>query len=319
MLKAKKGWIWTALICISLGLILTAAAFYSVGFHVSGFNTVQYEAELTPLDKPYDKIVIDGAWCDVIIMTPETRHAFPQYQELAIDSPSVLSYNDGNDIFTEIGYSEDRVLNISRRDLRPWYEKIGINVGTEADQIVLFLDDLHFDVLEITTVSGRIWLMSEAEIKEVQMKSLSGQIVVQQLTGNSLTMQSVSGNVIVNVAAFDHILAETTSGEILLGGVHASQTLHAKTVSGEIDAGNAASDNTLALETTSGDIEFRGLAAANGMTLASTSGDIEGTLSFGMRYSVKTVSGDIEIPADVPGAPLCVVSTTSGDIELKVQ
>ena len=319
MNKSKKYLILTALICIALGLILTAAAFYSVGFHISGFNTVQYEAELTPLDKPYDKIVIDGAWCDVIIMAPGTRHAFPQYQDLDISTPCVLSYNDGNDIFTEIGFSEDKVLNISRRDLRPWYEKIGINVGTEADQIVLFLDDLHFDALEITTSSGRIWLMSEAEIKEVQMTSLSGQIVVQALTGNSLTMKSVSGNIIVNVGTFDHVLAETTSGEILLGGVHASQTMHAKTVSGEIDAGNTVSDNTLALETTSGDIEFRGLSAENGMTLSSTSGDIKGTLSAGMRYSVKTVSGEIDVPADVPGAPLCVVKTTSGDIEIKVE
>lgn len=314
--KSKKTWFFTALILLALGLILTAAAFFTVGFHISGFDTTNYEPELTPLDKPYDKIIIDGGWCDVIIMTPGTRHAFPQYQDLEITSPCVLSYNDGNDIFTECGY-RDRVLYISRRDLRSWYEKIGYDFNMNSDQIVLFLDDLHFDALEVTTESGRIWILSEAEIKDVQIQTSSGQLVVQALTSNSLTMKSTSGNIIVNTSSADHFLLEASSGDISLGALHAKNTLHAKTASGEIDAVNVTSDNTLSLESTSGDIEFQ--AIDGGISLQSTSGDIKGTLSSDMRFSVKTTSGDIKVPADVPGTPLCIVKTTSGDIEIKVE
>ena len=318
MNKSKKYLILTALICIALGLILTAAAFYSVGFHISGFNTVQYEAELIPLDKPYDKIVIDGAWCDVIIMAPGTRHAFPQYQDLDISTPCVLSYNDGNDIYTEIGFSEDKVLNISRRDLRPWYEKIGINVGTEADQIVLFLDDLHFDALEITTSSGRFWLMSEAEIKEVQIHTSSGELFVRDLMSNSLTMKSTSGDIYIQTSLCDQVLAETTSGEISLSSVHAQDFLHAMTSSGKISA-NMASASNLTMETTSGEIEFSELDAIISIVLETTSGDIEGSLSSGKRFTAKSTSGSIHVPSDAFGGAQCIVTTTSGDIEIKVE
>ena len=318
MKLSRKPWIFAALLCIALGLILTAVAFFTVGFHISGFDTTNYEPELTSLDKPYDKIVVDGAWCDVIIMTPGTRHAFPEFQDLEITSPCVLSYNSGNDIFTECGYS-DRVLYISRRDLRSWYEKIGYDFNMNSDRIVLFLDDLHFDTLEVTTESGRIWLLSEAEIKDVQIQTSSGQLVVRDLMSNSLTMKSTSGNIIVNTSSADHILFESSSGDISLGALHAQNTLHAKTASGEIDAVNITSDNTLSLESTSVEIEFQAIDGADGISLQSTSGDIKGTLSSDMRFSVKTTSGDIKVPADVPGAPLCVVKTTSGDIEIKVE
>ena len=318
MVKSRKPWVFAALLFLAIGVILITIAFYSVGFHVSGFNTVHYEPELTPLDRPYDKIIIDGASCDVIIMTPQTRSAFPEYQDLEITSPCVLSYNDGNDIFTECGY-RDRVLYISRRDLRPWYERIGYDFHTESEQIVLFLDDMHFDALEVQSASGNIWLYSAAEIKQVQFESTSGELFAKDLTSDSLTMKTTSGNVCVWTSQSEHILLQTTSGDIMLDNVHTGDTFHAMTVSGEISAAAITSQNTLTLETTSGDISFSGLDAANGPVFETTSGDIEGSLSTGKRFSVKSVSGDVEVPADVPHAPLCVIQTTSGDIEITIE
>ena len=318
MVKSRKPWVFAALLFLAIGVILITVAFYSVGFHVSGFNTVHYEPELASLDRPYDKIIIDGASCDVIIMTPQTRSAFPQYQDLEITSPCVLSYNDGNDIFTECGY-RDRVLYISRRDLRPWYERIGYDFHTESEQIVLFLDDMHFDALEVQSASGNIWLYSAAEIKQVQFESTSGELFAKDLTSDSLTMKTTSGNVCVWTSQSEHILLQTTSGDIMLDNVHSGDTFHAMTVSGEISASAITSQNTLTLETTSGDISFSGLDAANGPVFETTSGDIEGSLSTGKRFSVKTVSGDVDVPSDVNGAPLCVVKTTSGDIDIKIK
>ncbi len=318
MVKSRKPWVCAALLFLAIGVILITVAFYSVGFHVSGFNTVNYEPELTPLDRPYDKIIIDGASCDVIVMTPQTRSAFPEYQDLEITSPCVLSYNDGNSIFTECGY-RDRVLYITRRDLRPWYEKIGYDFHTESEQIVLFLDDMHFDALEVQSASGNIWLYSAAEIKQVQFESTSGELFAKDLKSDSLTMKSTSGNVCVWTSNSEHILLQSTSGDVMLDNVHTGDTFHAMTVSGEISAAAITSQNTLTLETTSGDISFSGLDAANGPVFETTSGDIEGSLSTGKRFSVKSVSGDVEVPADEPNAPLCVIQTTSGDIEITIE
>lgn len=317
MVKSRKPWVFAALLFLAIGVILIVVAFYSVGFHVSGFNTVHYEPELTPLDRPYDKIIIDGASCDVIIMTPQTRSAFPEYQDLEITSPCVLSYNDGNSIFTECGY-RDRVLYITRCDLRPWYEKIGYDFHTESEQIVLFLDDMHFDALDVTTSSGRIWLLSEAEIKDVQMKSISGQLVAKDLFCNSLSMTSTSGQIFLSSTLSDEMILKTVSGEIAISTTHSNETLHAMTTSGEISA-ETVSAGTLTLETTSGDIGFSDAEAIIAVVLESVSGDIEGSLSSGKRFTAKTTSGDIKIPADDPHEAQCIVTTTSGDIEITIE
>ena len=317
MVKSRKPWIFTALILLALGIILIAAAFFSVGFHVSGFNTVNYEAELTPLDRPYDKIIIDADECNVLIMTPQTRSAFPEFQDMEITSPCVLSYNAGNDIFTECGY-RDRDLYITRCDLRPWYERIGYDFNMQSDQIVLFLDDLHFDALEVTTSSGRIWLLSEAQIKDVRMKSVSGQLVAKDLFCEYLSMTSTSGQIFLSTTISDEMILKTVSGEISISTTHSNQTLHAMTTSGEISA-ETVSAGTLALESTSGDIDFSNAEAIIAVVFESVSGDIEGTLSSGKRFTVKTTSGDVDIPADVPHAAQCIVTTTSGDIDIKIK
>ena len=230
----------------------------------------------------------------------------------------MLAYNDGNEIFTEAGYA-DSVLHISHRDLRPWYKRIGYDFHTESEQIVLFLDDLHFDALEVQSASGNIWLYSEAEIKEVQLQSVSGELFAKDLKSDSLTMKTVSGEVCVWTSTSENILLQTTSGNVRLENVHAGNTFHAMTVSGEISADHITSQNTLALETTSGDIAFSHLDAASGPVFETTSGDIEGSLTTGKRFSVKSVSGDVDVPADVPNAPLCVIQSTSGDIEIIIE
>ena len=58
---------------------------------------------------------------------------------------------------------------------------------------------------------------------------------------------------------------------------------------------------------------------AENIHITTTSGDVEGTLSSGKKFSVTTNSGEIDIPADTPGAGLCTVNTTSGDIEIEIE
>ena len=116
----------------------------------------------------------------------------------------------------------------------------------------------------------------------------------------------------------DEMILKTVSGEIAISTTHSNETLHAMTTSGKISA-EKVSAGTLTLETTSGDIGFSDAEAIIAVVLESVSGDIEGSLSSGKRFTAKTTSGDIKIPADEPHEAQCIVTTTSGDIEITIE
>lgn len=315
MLKSKKFWIFSSIICISVGLLLICAAWVSAGFHLSAFNTVHYQRIETPITEPYDKIVIDALDCNVRILAQSATSAFPDLQEQKYDTPMLLSH-DSEYMVTELTV-RDRTLYITRQDNRPWYQHIGIYFGDGNEGITLILDDLHFDALNVTSVSGEIWLMSEAEIKEVSLHSTSGEIVAIDLISEKAEMSSVSGSVLLHGASGDSISLKTVSGEIDAANMQCG-TFKAESTSGDLSIGGNVICGKATIKTVSGDVELEGFDADD-INITTTSGDVEGSLLSGKQFSVTTSSGEIDIPKDSPNAGHCVVTTTSGDIEIKIQ
>ena len=315
MLKTKKFWVFTALVTVALGVLLIGIAWIAAGFHPSAFNTVHYERMETPITESYDKIVIDALDCRVRILAPSSVSAFPDLQEQKFDTPMLLSH-DSEYMVTE-AVVRDGTLYITRTDNRPWYQHIGIYFGDGNEGITLILDDLHFDALDVTTVSGDIWLMSEAEIKEVNFNTTSGEIYTSDMTAQQIAMSSVSGNMFLLRTSADSISLKTVSGEIMAGALQCD-TFKAESTSGDLSISGNVICGKATMKTVSGDVELKQFDAEN-IHITTTSGDVEGTLSSGKKFSVTTNSGEIDIPADTPGAGLCTVNTTSGDIEIEIE
>ncbi len=315
MLKTKKFWVFTALIAVALGVFLLGIAWIAAGFHLSAFNTVHYQRIETPVTEPYDRIVIDALDCSVRILAQSATSAFPDLQEQKYDTPMLLSH-DSEYMVTELTV-RDRTLYITRHDNRPWYQHIGIYFGDGNEGMTLILDDLHFDTLDVTSVSGEIWLMSEAEIKEVTLRSTSGEIAAVDLISQKAEMSSVSGSVLLHGTSVDSISLKTVSGELGAANIQCD-TFKAESTSGDLTIGGNVICEKATMKTVSGDIEFSGFDA-DSIHITTTSGDVSGSLHSGKQFVCETVNGDIKVPADMPNAGFCTVQTTSGDIDIEIE
>mgnify|MGYP001081939206 CR=1 FL=1 len=200
--------------------------------------------------------------------------------------------------------------------------------------------------------SGDITLIGLSETGDLEVKTVSGDLVLRDVTADSLTARSSSGRIqvegvtlgggldlenssgdvtVVAVRATSYRLA-SVSGSLTLDGC--SGPLDLRTYSGTIEVRNAA-EAELALGTTSGKICFSGSLHTRGEhRVESTSGDVYLVLPADAAFDldVETDSGDIQTDFAVTmtefdrkhvagevngGGPLLRVSTSSGDITLK--
>ena len=152
MRNQKYVWVIAAFICIAVGLFVIGIAFIAAGFHITGFSSVEYEQKLTPITEKFDRIVVDGGDCEVNVLHLNARHSMPQYQELEIDGPTVVSY-DAENLTTEVRV-EDGTLYITRRNMQPWYAFIGVDIGNNG--IAVMLDDYKLESVDIDADKTKI-------------------------------------------------------------------------------------------------------------------------------------------------------------------
>lgn len=157
--------------------------------------------------------------------------------------------------------------------------------------------DLHTGVLELTTVSGGIYVDANRGLS-VTASTTSGYVSVTDVKGTDVSLSSVSGRISLrNAAVTGTVTVNSTSGDIELDDVAA-----------ELVTG----------DTTSGDLEFDELDT-NGLVFSTTSGDISGDLLHLSEFAaeISTVSGDVSgIKNRAEGTRTLKLQTTSGDIDL---
>lgn len=176
----------------------------------------------------------------------------------------------------------------------------------------------------------------------VQLSTTSGDILVQNLAAQLLSLSAISGEIDLETFTAQALTAETTSGEItassgaIAAGVHCSSTsgaitlmdtniatsLYCSTTSGEISLGSVTVDSEKSdaanLSSISGDIDLVDVTIRGGLDLSTTSGEIG--LSPAAVYgdiSAESTSGDVSL--NLVGAPkhrIDHTSSTSGGISV---
>jgi len=200
--------------------------------------------------------------------------------------------------------------------------------------------------------SGNVTLAGLSETGDLEVKTVSGDLVLRDVTADSLVAHTSSGQIQVEDITLDGALdMENSSGDVTAVGVRAiscrlasvsgdltldgcSGPLDLQTYSGAVEVRNAI-EAELALGTTSGKIRFSGSLHTRGEhRVESTSGDVHLVLPADAAFDldVETDSGDIQTDFAVTmtdfdrkhvagevngGGPLLRISTSSGNITLK--
>jgi hypothetical protein len=162
------------------------------------------------------------------------------------------------------------------------------NVGAAVDYTIALPSGANVDV---RTVSGTVRVSNVRG--ELRAESISGDVTAASVA-RVRTLKSLSGNIEVNDAEGDEMAANTASGSVKARNVKA-RTLEFESVSGDIQFTDAQSDRVM-LKTISGNIEYGGRLARSGRyEMASHSGNVRivpvGSIAFDLEAS--TFSGDV--------------------------
>ena len=300
MSKSKKIAIIVAVCLIVVGLIATIPAVIVSEFDFNKLNGIKIVSKTFDVEESFEKIDILSTECDIRIFPSE-------------DESCKVICNQRDDQLSSVEV-KDNTLAISQTDNRKWYEYLSFWRGDDIS-ISIYLPKDEYQSLCIKTASGDVEIPGGFSFFEAELSSSSGDIAFQG-NAKSLYVCSTSGDLSIKNAEADAMSTKSTSGGILLSNIGA-QSLEAESTSGDIILKSAAIDGSLSAKSTSGDINLDSVDAKS-LEMSSSSGDIIGSILSAKNFVADTNSGDIDIPTSDSSAGECIISTTSGNIKIKV-
>lgn len=152
--------------------------------------------------------------------------------------------------------------------------------------------------------------LPENKIKELELKTISGDITITESLEANVKLKTTSGDVVMQDANVAEI--KTTSGDIKIGNVK-NASLYS--TSGEIEANSI--EGKASLSTTSGDIKVNTFKCQEDSEIKSVSGDVKLGMVENAYIETKTVSGDSDVANNNRGSKYTLnIKTTSGDIRV---
>lgn len=279
-------------ITLIIGGILTLLGIicFVIGFTVTGFDIKKFSQE-----KEFKEV------------SSEYENYFGEISFKTIDDNIIIKKSEDNK--TKVVYyiskdekiyydiTADKDLSFVQKDDREWYERIAIFQTDKDYSITVYLPEEKYNKLDLFSISGSITSSMPLQLeKGADFNTTSGEINIKNIN----TMLSV------NIG--------TVSGNIVADACSADKNMKINTVSGDIDIKNTKAFNNIDLHTVSGDINIYKTDSPY-IKIDTVSGDIEGSAGKG-KFTISTVSGDIQVPSNNENGIKYDLNTVSGDINL---
>ena len=325
MNQSKKRALIFAAVCIVLGFVIsfsTAAVrdfdWVSLGTSISLNKNAKHI-----VSEAFENIRVESSSGDI--------HILP-----SSDGKCSIVGMEGEELVIQAEV-QSKTLSVRRVDRRPWYNNIGFFVGRADDEsITVYLPEESYKDLAISTASGDIHVSDAFQFDTAQVSSSSGELSFLAKVGGQLSLRSVSGDIRFTDSEAETLIVSSTSGDITLdrltveklqaGSVSGeinlrkvtSNTLNVETTSGEVELENTLIAGDARVKTVSGDVELERFDAAS-LSVTTTSGEVEGVLLSAKNFQTRTTSGNVHVPASDLTGGSCAITTTSGDIEIKIK
>ena len=318
MFSARKKFIILAVSLMIIGLLIFTVAASSVGWDFTKLGTVKHETNTHEIDEAVNSISIKTDTADIDFLPSDDGKIKVVCYEQENMKHSV-SVSDGD-------------LKIEVVDTRKWYEHISwyssprITVYLpEGEYSSLFIDEgtgdidvannFKFESVDIKASTGEVELYSSAE--SVKIKTSTGNILVENITANSLDLSVTTGKVTVLGAVCEGDLKiKVSTGKSYLTDTKC-KNLTSNGNTGDITLKGVVATEKLSIERSTGDVKFEGCDAAEIYVITDT-GDVKGTLLSDKVFLTVSDTGDIDVPKTITGGR-CEISTDTGDIKLSVK
>ena len=186
-------------------------------------------------------------------------------------------------------------LKITAEDTRKWYHHIGINFN--IPKITIYLPKSEYGNLTVNVTTGDIIIAKDFRFESIDIKTT---------TGDVKNYASAEGR--VNI--------KTTTGDIKLKNVNC-KSLDFNGTTGDVLLENVIAEEKFTIKATTGDVNFNKCDAGE-IEVKTNTGDIKGTLLSDKKFVTKVTTGKCDVPKTTEGGT-CSLSTTTGDIKIKVE
>ena len=262
-----KGTAIAAFMLIVVGVVLTGAAFMLVHGDITKFNSLSehYVEKSYTCTDDVDSISIDEVSGSVEFVSGD------------VDKVSVTYFDKEDESVYEIQESDGK-LSIERKEERGFH---------------FFLIDFSEHLMTVT--------VPRDFCGELDVRSTSGSIRMNDITGKIITAKVTSGSVkLEKVTSESDLTIQSTSGSISLTDVVAGGNVSAKLTSGGIRLDNLKADGDISLEAVSGSVKG---------TIAGKESDY--------RIHAGVTSGSCNLKDSDQGSKELNVKTTSGSIKVE--
>lgn len=303
----KKGFVF--LIVFGSILFVAGSAAFGLAIAKGVFKDNQFTKEVTkefPLEDSFNKIDVDIVTADLTFKPSED------------DKAKVVSVE--KEKIHHTAKVSNNTLQIREQDDRKFYEKwFGF---VSKMKVTVYLPETTYEELKIDITTGNILVEDSFTFEKQNIKSTTGDLKFENVSGKSADIKITTGNVTLNNYKLENSLnCDTTSGDYTFNDVQCEKvTLHTTSgkyilndliVTGALDPDRP----NLDISGTSSDITFKNCDAHN-IKVKTTSGDIKGNFLTEKNIDAKTTTGNSKVDSNSMAADKCYIRTTTGDIDI---
>ncbi len=329
-----------SVILIVVGLVIGFIALASSGFDLSKSEKIITESFTVTDDIKSVEIDTGSAGLDVIIRKGEevsarldiVRKEVHSVEYSVSEGKLIVNANKAkNFLYNIFNFAEKTGLTLTLPE--KIYESFTVNTSSGDIRLSGFdlsgelnLDTSSGDInlanvsaasLSVSVASGDVKINRFMTKGDVSIHATSGDVSLDGIGAKALTISGSSSEVDVNKATLESVNIDTSAGDIELNETYTTGAVKIDTTAGEIDIERSNFAGKLTIKSTSGDIHVTSSDAAE-LDLDSTSGDVTLRLLSAKNFITDTSSGRVDVIGTVYTAPLCKVSTTSGDISIRI-
>lgn len=320
MRKTVTIWLVIATALVVIGLVMFAAVMTANGWDFTALSTVKYETNTYEIEEEFHHISMKTDTADIVFVPSEDENC------------KVVCYEE--DHSKHSAAVVDGTLTVEVFHKKEWYHYIGISFRTpkltvylpKAEYGNLFVKedtgdieipkDFQFESVDITASTGDVKCHASAS-GDIQIKTSTGYIEVENISARTLSLSVSTGNVTATgVRCEGDVTVGVSTGKSCLTDV-SCKNLTSSGNTGDIFLKNVIAAERISIERSTGDVKFDGCDASE-ISVVTDTGDVTGTLLSDKVFITKTDTGDVDVPTSVSGGR-CEITTDTGDIQISIR
>ena len=233
-----------AIICsITVGVILLGAVIFGIlnalvgdGTWSTGWNDYRYDengfeiGDATVSSQSLTEIEID--WIDGAVLIVPCQDAYPSLTETTEDGAELP---DSSRLRWKISENGERLTVKYRKS--SWF--FGFGSQNRNKTLILRLPEAMMSQLrelDVTSVSGNI-VIDQLQAQRIELETVSGNLKIQNTVCESFALETVNGDALIDCNARQHMEIESVNADLtLVMPADAAFSLHWESVSGHISS-----------------------------------------------------------------------------------